>query len=406
MKYLVCIFVIFGFIFNSTSYGQSISGLVVDNATQQRVQFVNIYCLSIETGTLSNENGNFEIRVQSFPVQLIVSHINFKTDTITFTEPTDSYTIRLKSAAHELDPVTVSNAGYKLIQQAFDRANRDKRIIYGKAFYRQLTLNGEQPTEIQEVVYNVKLSSNKIEGVKINNARYAKLPTDDRKIYFTFTNFSYLVLGQKAIGNLKPTEDIVLFPVRPDVADYYYIRVTDVLEQPNGEKIAELECRVREDYTNPVFSGKVYINMNNYKLVKVQGTILSSMGAATNNSKTLTENYVYTIEVDYKSQANTTVFNSIRVTVECNQLIKATGEKRKNRVSAFLVINEFNNVLAKSKYKRVDIHREDLKLIQQAKYDPEFWRNNPVVRRTPLEENIIKAFEQQGVMGNMKFDSN
>ncbi|WP_041615751.1 hypothetical protein [Spirosoma linguale] len=92
--------------------------------------------------------------------------------------------------------------------------------------------------------------------------------------------------------------------------------------------------------------------------------------------------------------------------MEFDQLIRATGERRKDNVSAFLVINEFSRVPAKGKYKPINIHREDLKIIQHAKYDPEFWRNNPVVRRTPLEEKIIKAFEQEGVMGNMKFDPN
>ncbi len=388
------------------NYGQSVKGSVLDKSTGKQIPFVSIYSPS-GTGTLSNENGDFEIRVQSSPLQLIVSHLSYQSDTITFTAPTNNYIIHLKPTAHELAPITVSNAGYKLIQQAFDWVNaNEKSIIYGKAFYRQLTKNGEQPTEIQEVMYNVKLSSNKIEGVRIDNARYAKLPNDTKKMYFTFGNFSYLVLAQKALSQLKPTGKSLLFPVRPDVDDYYTVRVTDVLEQTNGEKIAELDCRIREEYINPAFSGKVYINMTNYKLVKVQGTIPNSMGAEINDAKTLTENHVYTVDVDYTSQTNTTVFRSIRVAVEFDQLIRATGEKRRDKVSAFLLINELNNAPVKGKYKAIDIHREDLKIIQRAKYDPEFWQTNPVVRRTPLEEATIKAFEQQGVMGNMKFDSN
>ncbi|QDK82485.1 carboxypeptidase-like regulatory domain-containing protein [Spirosoma sp. KCTC 42546] len=386
------------------SYSQQINGSVVDLITNQRIPFANIYCPKIKKGTLSNENGEYGFPIPSFPVQLVVSHISYQSDTITIVEPTDNYTVHLKPAAHELDPVTVSNAGYKLIKQAFTQVNAGRSIIYGNAFYRQLTKNGSQFTEIQEVTYNIALSSNKIEGVQIGNARYAKLPSDDKKMYLSFTNFSYLVLAQKSISQSKPTENAVLFPVRPDVADYYDVQVTDVLTQPSGDKIAELDCHIREDYTNPAFSGKVYINMNNYKLVKVHGTIPNSMGAVINNAKTLTENYVYTVDVDYTSQANTTVFNSIRVTVEFDQLIRATGEKRKDWVSAFLLINDFSNAATRGKYKPINIHREDLKLIQGAKYDAEFWRNNSVVRRTPLEESTIKAFEQQGVMGNMKFE--
>ncbi|WP_157634827.1 carboxypeptidase-like regulatory domain-containing protein [Spirosoma panaciterrae] len=387
------------------SYSQSVNGFVVDVVTNQKIPFANIYCPIVKTGTLSNENGEYEFHSQSFPVQFVVSHISYQSDTITINTPSDHYTVHLKPAVHELDPVTVSNAGYKLIQQAFDLVNINKNLVYGKAFYRQLTINGKQSTEIQEVVYDIKLSSSKIEGVQIDNARYAKLPSDDKKMYFTFSNFSYLVLAQRAIGQSKPTENTVLFPVRSDVADYYTIRVTNVLSQSNGDKIAELDCHIREDYINPAFSGKVYINMTNYKLVKVHGVISNSLGASINNAKTLTENYVYTVDIDYANQANTTVFSSIRIAVEFDQLIKSTGEKRKDKVSAFLLINEFSNTPTRGKYKPINIHREDLKLIQNAKYNPDFWQNNPVVRRTPLEESTIKAFEQQGVMGNMKFDA-
>lgn len=386
-------------------YGQSINGSVVNTTTQQRVPFVNIYCPSTKTGTLSNENGEFEIRMQSFPVQLIISHLTFQTDTITFTEPTTNYVIHLEAAAHELGPVTVSNAGYKLIEQVFNQIKANKSIIYGKAFYRQLTKNGGQATEIQEVMYSVKLSSNKIEGVQIDNARYAKLSSNDEKMYFNFVNFSYLALGQKAIRQEKPTANSVLFPVSNDVVDYYDVRITNMIEQANGDKIAELDCQVREDYMNPAFSGKVYINTANNSLVKLHGTILNSLGAAIDNSKTLTNNHIYTIDTDYTSQFNSIVFNNIRITYECDQLTRKTGEKRRNRVSAFLLISDFSDVPLKAKYKRVDIHREDLKIIQQSKYDSNFWRVNSAVRRTPLEENTIKTFEQQGVMGNMKFDS-
>ncbi|WP_425290908.1 carboxypeptidase-like regulatory domain-containing protein [Spirosoma linguale] len=263
-----------------STYGQHIQGSILDAYSQDKISFANIYYPATNTGTLSNENGDYYLQVKQYPIQLIISHLNYGSDTVTIIRPSDNNTFYLKPVAHELAPITVNNVGYKLIKQAFDRADtEEKSAVFGKAFYRQLTINGEQPTEIQEVVYEVKLSSNKIEGIQINNARYAKMTSDDKKIYVGFTNFSYLVLAQKAIGRLKPAKDVLLLPLRPDVADYYDVRVTDILTQANGEKIAKLDCQVREEYTNPAFSGQVYINMTNYKLVKVHGTIPDNMGA-------------------------------------------------------------------------------------------------------------------------------
>jgi hypothetical protein len=405
-KAFIWILIVLGWQIPDFGYGQLIQGTVQDGTTRKRVPFASIYCSYTQGGTLSNENGDFDIRVSSFPVQLVVSHLSYQTDTITISESSSSYSIQLKPAVHELAAVTVSNAGYKLIQQAFDRVKADKHIIYGKSFYRQLTMNGKQPTELQEVFYKVKLSASQIEGVQIENARYAKLPFDDRTIYFTFVNFSYLVLGQKAISQSKPNAGTVLYPVRPDVADYYFVSVNETIVQPNGDKIAEVECRIHDDYPNAAFTGKVYINMTTRSLVKMQGKIHHSMGAAINTSKTMTDNHVYNVDVDYVSRHNTTVFSSIRVNVDFDQLVKSTGEKRKDQVGAFLFIDDFSTTAVKAKFKPVAIDRVDLTLIRRSKYDPEFWRTNPAVRRTPLEETTIKAFEQEGVMGNMRFDSN
>ena len=43
----------------------------------------------------------------------------------------------------------------------------------------------------------------------------------------------------------------------------------------------------------------------------------------------------------------------------------------------------------------------DLAAIRQTTYDPAFWQNNPVVKRTPLEEQVMKSFEQKGAFGTM-----
>ena len=43
----------------------------------------------------------------------------------------------------------------------------------------------------------------------------------------------------------------------------------------------------------------------------------------------------------------------------------------------------------------------DLATIKKTTYDPAFWQNNAVVKRTPIEEQVIKSFEQKGAFGTM-----
>ena len=43
----------------------------------------------------------------------------------------------------------------------------------------------------------------------------------------------------------------------------------------------------------------------------------------------------------------------------------------------------------------------DLATIKKITYDPAFWQNNAVVKRTPIEEQVMKSFEQKGNFGTM-----
>jgi len=40
--------------------------------------------------------------------------------------------------------------------------------------------------------------------------------------------------------------------------------------------------------------------------------------------------------------------------------------------------------------------------IAQSKYDAAFWSNNPIIKRTPLENKAIKIFEKKNLLGTYK----
>ncbi|GHU79010.1 hypothetical protein FACS1894145_2230 [Bacteroidia bacterium] len=43
-----------------------------------------------------------------------------------------------------------------------------------------------------------------------------------------------------------------------------------------------------------------------------------------------------------------------------------------------------------------------IKQIDKITYDPEFWKNNPIVKRTKIDEEIIRSFESQDAFGTFK----
>lgn len=51
---------------------------------------------------------------------------------------------------------------------------------------------------------------------------------------------------------------------------------------------------------------------------------------------------------------------------------------------------------------KTNLKKDDilLKEIGKMKYEPEFWRDNPVIKRTPIEDEIINWFENKDIFGN------
>ena len=43
----------------------------------------------------------------------------------------------------------------------------------------------------------------------------------------------------------------------------------------------------------------------------------------------------------------------------------------------------------------------DLATIKKTTCDPAFWQNNAMVKHTPIEEQVLKSFEQKGAFGTM-----
>jgi hypothetical protein len=99
-KYYIVIFLLS--VFSSLSFSQtSLKGRVVDMVTNQPLDYATVYVNSTTNGTVTNQEGYFELKNIEFPAQIVVSHVSY-----------DSYTFEMK---HEL-PETV----YKLKERSFE----------------------------------------------------------------------------------------------------------------------------------------------------------------------------------------------------------------------------------------------------------------------------------------------
>jgi hypothetical protein len=108
----ICISVIaLGFVLSALSQNksQNISGYVYDNGNNAPLIGVNIYIGGTQTGTTTNSDGFFSLKIKKFPVQLFFSYLGYElTQYMVKSEEINSLRIFLKPEIHEIGEVTIS----------------------------------------------------------------------------------------------------------------------------------------------------------------------------------------------------------------------------------------------------------------------------------------------------------
>ena len=109
------LFIVFS-ILCTTIYAQnSVSGKVLDKATNSPIPYATIYLPELETGTTTDEDGKFTIDLKKGTYKIVVSFIGFQSQALSISVPlSDSLTIILAESAMEMKEVIISTPFHKL----------------------------------------------------------------------------------------------------------------------------------------------------------------------------------------------------------------------------------------------------------------------------------------------------
>jgi iron complex outermembrane receptor protein len=104
------------FVFCNSFAQNTLSGIIVDRDTGTRLPFVNIYIPELETGTSSNENGEFQLKnIPNGRYQITYSYLGYETKSESITFPySEQLIINLVTSAIEMDAVILSTPFHKL----------------------------------------------------------------------------------------------------------------------------------------------------------------------------------------------------------------------------------------------------------------------------------------------------
>ena len=392
------VFFLFFSVMVSTTYAQ-VNGRLLDSVSEEPVLFAHIASQKVGFGTVSNENGEFQLPPAFSGDTLIISHIAYETLKIARSQLEASGNIKLTASELLLEEVVVTDVKTQKVMLRVLEFLRKSPLTYAKAFYRQVAFQDTLATEWIEAFYNTEYSSNGIERLKIDQARFARRKSDTAMLHMTFTNFSYLTVGN-SIYAPETGESMLARPFALDFKDDFdtYLKRR---YRKNNEVYLEIEFEPKANADNAIESYGVFtFNQSKGRLVQYTGNIDHGLGVSEDIE--YEGDRVIAIEdpkYNYQFQFSESTGELAYITMDFSYRFLQDGVAYPSRVSSKLVFFQQLNKDPK-RLREPALELEDVSNFEKAKYKPRFWYDNPIVKRTSEEEAIIATFEKQNAFGS------
>lgn len=375
----------------SAQITDKLEGYISDSESGEPLPYASLR-LNTGRGTISNMDGEFSLEVSPDDKQIVISYIGYNSQTYS-TENLPAI-IKLSPMAYQLGEVLVVPINtHEIIEQLFEQSKKQIQAKHQPVynfFYRQVTRTDNVYNEMQEAFINATgiLS---LRDLRLTHGRYAGLTSDSLNRYLNFRNF--FSLSQVTPIDLKKISDKTIITFLRKDYDKYYNVSADVLTGSSGELIYKLIFSAKNEITMPIAYGSLYVKKESMEILKLEAGLKNNLMKFTNGKSLNDDNIKFS--VNYKPVGGQPVVESVYVT---NKFMADLG--------LGIIPIEINSILFNAgtalEQKGSKLKHKDalMKEIGSRKYNPEFWENNPVVKRTPLENEIISMFEKQNLFTN------
>ena len=382
------------FIFTPTLKAQVLQGKVVDAKTAEPIPFVSLGIVGTTTATVTNENGEFILKTEKLPVKLRFSHVSYLLFETNITETQTLLTIKLIPAAINLNEVVIRpDEGKNLLRSALLKAKQYLNTpFYANAFYRQLTSTNANATEIHELFYDLKWNVKYVEGWVAKQSRFAEL---NDPLKFSISNQSFLTFAYA--GYVFPDKRNRY--VSAKYLDDYAIEVDRYIEQKD-QNIAVITCKLKKARKNLFYiNSTYYVGVKDLKIYRLENKIYNLPFDLSPSLELRFPPIVETIATFNENGLPIPVLESISTKVYLSLL---ANERTLNSViSSLLIVYKIDDQLKNQPFQSVNNKIIDKKVIESIKYDANFWKNNPIVKQTTLEDAFIKMMESKQAFGTM-----
>lgn len=382
----------------------TVSGIVKDQKTKKKLEYVTISVAGTNTSTITNSDGEFslKIKVATGAREMELSHVGYLNSKIVIADLNEPKTYYLRPSDHLLNEVIVRpEYARELVQHAIDRIgfNYSKNPNMFTGFYRETVQKGKRYIQVSEAVVDIYKDSYS-DGIDKDRIRISK----GRKLISTKAQDTLAVklMGGPYISVLLDVvkNKDVLFD-KEVIANYEYTLDDPINLDNRPQYVVSFHPTVLLPYA--LYNGKYYIDKETLTFTRIEFSLdMRDRDKAT--SYILVRKpfglhfkpYEANILITYKSQNGVSYLNYIRT----ESIFKCDWKSRlfssKYSVVSEVVTTERNDspiesIPYKESFKKSQVFSDNVTNFS----DSDFWGNYNIIAPTEsLLEGVAKLKKQ------------
>ena len=352
---------------------------IVSKKTGETLPLASIY-VDGEKNTISNMDGEFAIDVDSTDV-LRISYVGYKTIRIPALKV--GRKVALEAEDHTLGEVIVRSSEYYV-----DKVRSKERSEFRKwrweryqFFYRQTTFTGNKCTTFLETFFT-GLSAIQVRDLILQTGRYWTVASS-----LTINPLNYYTFAQVPVAGPNYEDGEQLVPLISFYKRYYQVECQSLSD---GERDMYVLHFVPRDMELWSVECDLYVDAETFQLLRYKGI------GHRDNVENSVRGMIHVVPVDYSFEVNYMQDNGFTEvqSVHFDVSFEDFGKKYHTSGLLYNVGERFSPTK-----KKLGFDNNLLREISQKGYNPTFWRENEIVKRTLVENEVIELIESDNLFG-------
>ncbi|MCK5103234.1 MAG: hypothetical protein KAR17_10480, partial [Cyclobacteriaceae bacterium] len=199
----------------------------------------------------------------------------------------------------------------------------------------------------------------------------------------------------------QPATESYLIPIHPNVQQLFDLELKKVMKF-DERFVGVISYKPKSIVNLPATTGELYIDIDNYQILKMKGVFtdasLKIIGLSDKNSAW--DNYQLDFQISFiDDHSDQLLMDYIRINHSFDYYFKKELVGKINTSSLLTFYEHYTPVKNKKPGGAINYKSSDMEVIDDIGYNADFWSKNPIVKRTPLEEKLIRDFEQNEAFG-------